>query len=299
MTEHFRRSPSPAAAGRRVQAPGSAASGASPGPSANESKGSAADLAKVDAAGGETAPTDLSGVDAARLGPATPASGKTPGRSTGATALGGSTSRRSTLSQLLLVLRSPLLAETLRAVLQDRLSEAGVPVTVVLPSDQSGTRGPASGRALLTDRVDALSMQLISQTIPAEVTVCLGTPEAASGQRKGRAAGRGSRTESRQIVLPADADADTVFTELLPLFPPPPTAPSRSRSRPIGPKLSPRETEVLRQIASGRSVRDIAAELNLAPKTVENQKYRMMDKLQIRNTAELTRYAIRIGLIEP
>ena len=196
-------------------------------------------------------------------------------------ALGGG----SNFGHLLLVFRSPLLAETLSAVLQDRLAKAGLPVSVSLPADQNDIRSRTTKRVLLTDRVDRLSLQLIEKMIPTEVTVCLGSPESQSPEGV------------RRIVLAADADADTVFTELLPLFPTPTRL--RNKSRPIGPKLSPRETEVLRQIATGATVRDIAADLSLAPKTVENQKYRMMDKLQIRNTAELTRYAIRIGLIEP
>ena len=186
--------------------------------------------------------------------------------------------------QLLLIFRNGLLGETLSSVLQSRFSEAGTPVVVSLPTDQTSLRSKSGMRVLLTDRVDPLSLQLIERTIPTDVTVCLGELS------------RPASTDRRRIVLPAGTDADTVFAELLPLFPAPPVP--AKKAKPIGPKLSPRETEVLRQIAVGNSIRDIAEDLSLSPKTVENQKYRMMDKLQIRNTAELTRYAIRIGLVE-
>jgi len=63
--------------------------------------------------------------------------------------------------------------------------------------------------------------------------------------------------------------------------------------------LSSRQREVLQLLAEGRSVKEIAAILNLSTKTVEYHKYRMMEDLDIKTAAELTRYAVKQGIVEP
>ncbi|MCI0483482.1 MAG: response regulator transcription factor [candidate division NC10 bacterium] len=63
--------------------------------------------------------------------------------------------------------------------------------------------------------------------------------------------------------------------------------------------LTPREREVLQLIAEGKTTKDIAGLLGLSVKTVESHRTRLMDKLDIRQTAGLVRYAIRRGLIQP
>jgi DNA-binding NarL/FixJ family response regulator len=63
--------------------------------------------------------------------------------------------------------------------------------------------------------------------------------------------------------------------------------------------LSPRQRDVLRRIAEGRSTRDIARELGLSVKTVETHRAHLMDRLDIRDVAGLVRYAIRTGLVRP
>ena len=63
--------------------------------------------------------------------------------------------------------------------------------------------------------------------------------------------------------------------------------------------LTPRETEVVKLIAEGLSTRDIAETLVLSPKTVERHRSNILEKLGFRDRVELTRYAIRVGLIEP
>jgi DNA-binding NarL/FixJ family response regulator len=62
-------------------------------------------------------------------------------------------------------------------------------------------------------------------------------------------------------------------------------------------QLTPRETQVMRLIALGRSVRDCAHILELAQSTVDNHKSRLMKKLGLRKSQDLTRLAIREGLI--
>ena len=63
--------------------------------------------------------------------------------------------------------------------------------------------------------------------------------------------------------------------------------------------LTPREREVLKLIAESRSNRQIASELVISEKTVERHRENILDKLGMHDRVELTRYAIRTGLIEP
>lgn len=61
--------------------------------------------------------------------------------------------------------------------------------------------------------------------------------------------------------------------------------------------LSGREVEVLQLIAEGRSTKEIASDLKVSVKTIETHRKQIMDKLDIHSVAELTRYAIREGII--
>jgi DNA-binding NarL/FixJ family response regulator len=63
--------------------------------------------------------------------------------------------------------------------------------------------------------------------------------------------------------------------------------------------LTPRETEIVKLIAEGHSSEDIADLLTISPKTVERHRANILDKLGMRDRVEVTRYAIRAGLIEP
>ena len=66
-----------------------------------------------------------------------------------------------------------------------------------------------------------------------------------------------------------------------------------------GELLSPRELEMLKQIANGQTTKEIAFALKVSPKTVETHRLNLMAKLQISTVAGLTKYAIREGLIAP
>jgi DNA-binding NarL/FixJ family response regulator len=63
--------------------------------------------------------------------------------------------------------------------------------------------------------------------------------------------------------------------------------------------LTPRELEVLKLIAEGHTSKEIAAMLVISIKTVDRHRTNMLEKLHMRDRVELTRYAIRRGLIEP
>jgi len=73
----------------------------------------------------------------------------------------------------------------------------------------------------------------------------------------------------------------------------------RSKSdRPPDP-LSTRERQVLQLIAEGKSTKAVAVVLGVSVKTAESHRSRLMQKLDIHETATLVRYAVRRGLVEP
>ena len=63
-------------------------------------------------------------------------------------------------------------------------------------------------------------------------------------------------------------------------------------------RLSDREFQTLVRLASGQRLSDIAAELNLSPKTVSVYRARVLEKLALQSNAELTAYCLRNGLID-
>jgi DNA-binding NarL/FixJ family response regulator len=62
------------------------------------------------------------------------------------------------------------------------------------------------------------------------------------------------------------------------------------------PVLTPRQREVLRLLADGKRMKEIAAILGLSPRTIETHKYEMMQTLGVGSTAELVKYAIKHDL---
>jgi RNA polymerase sigma factor (sigma-70 family) len=64
-------------------------------------------------------------------------------------------------------------------------------------------------------------------------------------------------------------------------------------------ELSPREREVLQLLAEGKSMKEVAALLEISPRTVEFHKYRIMELLGVKTTAELVQHAIKLGVIMP
>jgi two-component system, NarL family, response regulator LiaR len=69
--------------------------------------------------------------------------------------------------------------------------------------------------------------------------------------------------------------------------------------RDAAPRLSRRERQVVQLVAQGKSTKQIAKLLEISAKTAEFHRGRVMDKLNIHDTAGLVRYAIREGLIAP
>ncbi|MBT8039050.1 MAG: response regulator [Gammaproteobacteria bacterium] len=73
--------------------------------------------------------------------------------------------------------------------------------------------------------------------------------------------------------------------------------PGRQRSPFDG--LSSREMEVLLMLTDGKKVADIAQTMHLSPKTVATYKYRIYEKLNTRNDVDMTRMAMRYGIVAP
>ena len=66
-------------------------------------------------------------------------------------------------------------------------------------------------------------------------------------------------------------------------------------SRP--PTLTPRQREIVQLVAEGRSMKEVGAILNIAPRTVAFHKYRIMEQLHLKSTAELIQFAIRHHIV--
>jgi DNA-binding NarL/FixJ family response regulator len=92
-------------------------------------------------------------------------------------------------------------------------------------------------------------------------------------------------TSGRTYLSPAVAD--TVITGYV-------QAPERARR---GKALSAREHQILQQIADGLTTKEIARALSVSTKTIETHRRRIMEKLNRHSVAELTKYAVREGLV--
>ena len=86
--------------------------------------------------------------------------------------------------------------------------------------------------------------------------------------------------------------ADTVIKEYLGGTPP------ERQQLSAGVTLTAKEREILQLVAEGNSTKEIAAALNVSTKTIETHRQNIMDKLDIRSIAELTKFAIREGLTD-
>ena len=64
-----------------------------------------------------------------------------------------------------------------------------------------------------------------------------------------------------------------------------------------GHDLTSRQREVLQLLAEGRSMKEVASVLNLTPRTVAFHKYRMMEQLNLKSTAELIQYAVKHHIV--
>ena len=117
----------------------------------------------------------------------------------------------------------------------------------------------------------------------------------AAGALEAGASGFVLKHSAPQELIHAIRDALQGRTYLTPAI----AAELKGAKRPGGPAtgLSPRQREVLQLLAEGKSTKEVAALLTISARTVEFHKYRMMEQLRIKTTAELVQYAIRHGLL--
>jgi len=64
------------------------------------------------------------------------------------------------------------------------------------------------------------------------------------------------------------------------------------------PGLTPRQVEVLRLVAQGKTMKEVASELNISTRTAEAHKYQIMQELGVKTIAQLVQFAIQQGLIK-
>ena len=64
-----------------------------------------------------------------------------------------------------------------------------------------------------------------------------------------------------------------------------------------GPRLTERQREVLQLLVEGKMMKEIGSILNMTTRTVAFHKYRIMEELGIKTSAELVRYAIRLRMV--
>ena len=70
-----------------------------------------------------------------------------------------------------------------------------------------------------------------------------------------------------------------------------------TQPRPRATDLTPRQREVLQLLAEGFSMKEVGARLDLTPRTVAFHKYKMMEQLHLRSTAELIQYAVKQHIV--
>jgi DNA-binding CsgD family transcriptional regulator len=75
--------------------------------------------------------------------------------------------------------------------------------------------------------------------------------------------------------------------------------PTRLASASTSAVLTPREVEVLTLIAAGHTAAEVARELGISPKTVENRKQSIFAKLDVQNQAHAVAVALRSGILPP
>jgi len=72
---------------------------------------------------------------------------------------------------------------------------------------------------------------------------------------------------------------------------------SRRDREDAGAKISPRQRQVLQLLAEGNSMKEVARFLNISQRTVAFHKYKMMEQLNLKTTADLIRFAVKDGII--
>jgi DNA-binding NarL/FixJ family response regulator len=172
-----------------------------------------------------------------------------------------------------------------------RVAQELQPDVILLDFDLAGIDGERAARQLRKTLPGAKIIFLTAQADADSVAAALRTG----------AAGYLLKRSSVEELLNAIRQVLSGICYVTPWAGPVGSGNSRERETPqrrsqIG-NLTRREREVLRLVASGSSIKEIAAALRISTKTVEFHKARIANKLGIRGTAGLTKYAINEGLL--
>jgi DNA-binding NarL/FixJ family response regulator len=169
-----------------------------------------------------------------------------------------------------------------------RLAEALEPDVAVLDLSMPGLNGLDAARTMLQSRPKLGVVLLTMHTEEEHIVAAL------------RAGVRGYvvKTQAADALTHAIRQVAEGFTYLTPsVTQMVVNAYLAGREAPLNP-LTPRECEVLQLVAEGRTTKEIATLLDLTVKTAESYRARIMEKLDIHDTAGLVRYAIRRGVIQ-
>jgi two-component system, NarL family, response regulator NreC len=147
-------------------------------------------------------------------------------------------------------------------------------------------------RRLKTDGLDGTASKVLVLTMHADVELAAEALRAgASGFLLKHAAGTELVAAIRSVLRGKTYLAPELAQDLIAML-----AESEGSSRE---KLTPRQREVLRLLADGRTMKEVGAALGVSPRTVETHKYQIMEALGLASTAELIRYALEHGLFTP
>jgi DNA-binding NarL/FixJ family response regulator len=192
------------------------------------------------------------------------------------------------------------------AIIRQGIKRAVTDMTVV---------GEASTAAELLSRLprDLCDVLLLDLALPGESGMCLipkiktlcprvriivfsmfGEPEYARRALEAGAAGYVLKTASMKELRDAIRHVIAGHTYLSRPF----DEQDIRESRPPMKRLSPREEQIMQLIGAGKPMRDIADSLALSPKTVATHRARILEKLQLKSSSDLLRYAVYHGLKE-
>jgi DNA-binding NarL/FixJ family response regulator len=199
-----------------------------------------------------------------------------------------------------------LLRDTLKLLLKDECEIVGEadngetavvlaaqlkPHLVILDLGMAGIGGLAAAHQI-SRRAPAAKVLILSQYDDEEYVLEAFNEAGAAGYIHKRAAAEELLTAVRTI----HAGNRYVSPTVAPILLEQPNRPAEERES-RGPRLTPREREVMRMVAQGASTKEIAARLKISPKTAQVHRDNLRPKLDLRSTAAMVRYAIKHKLV--
>jgi two-component system, NarL family, response regulator NreC len=175
----------------------------------------------------------------------------------------------------------PLVAEGLAALLRDEFTPDVIVTDITMP-------GVTGLDALRQMRAEGLSAKVIFLTVHEDIRLAAQALRAgATGFVLKEAAGQEVVAAIHAVLRGRTYVTPRLAPEVLALL---------ARRGALGDPLTSRQREVLRLIAAGWTMKEVAATLGLSTRTAEGHKYQMMQALGVETMAELIRYAIEHGL---